>query len=477
MNSPSPLSPPLVVIVDDEPEILFSSTVVLRRAGLTRIETLDDSRRLLPLLAVAGTGVVVLDLQMPHLSGRELLVELAANFPHIPVIIVTAANELDTAVACMKMGAFDYMVKPIEPSRFVASVRKALEMNTLRQEISCLRESLLSGQVRDESAFAEIRTRNSGMKSIFGYLEAIAPSGQPVLVTGETGVGKELIARALHDLSGRTGRFVAVNSAGLDDLMFSDTLFGHRKGAFTGADRPREGMIGKASGGTLFLDEIGDMNLASQVKLLRLLQDGEFFPLGSDAAVLSTARVVVATNRDLERLMTRGEFRRDLYYRLRAHHVHIPPLRERFEDLPLLLEHFLHEASLSLHKKRPTYPPELITHLSTYRFPGNVRELKSMVYDAVARHQGGVMALGAFTEVIGNGEAPERSNDDASPESSGWLNPAGPFPTMKEVEDGLIAEALRRSGGNQGAAARLLGISRQALNKRLARKDAPDRAP
>jgi DNA-binding NtrC family response regulator len=461
---------PLIILVDDEPAILFSSSVLLRTAGLTNVRTMDDSRQLLPFLAVEEAGVIVLDLQMPHISGKELLQEITCTYPQVPVIIVTAANELDTAVACMKTGAFDYLVKPVETDRFVASVRKALEMNAMRREVASLRECLLTGRLRNEQAFAAITTRNARMKAIFGYLEGIAPTDQPVLITGETGVGKELIARAVHDLSGRTGQYVALNIGGLDDLMFSDTLFGHKKGAFTGADLAREGMIARASGGTLFLDEIGDLNPPSQVKLLRLLQEGEYYPLGFDIASLSGARIVVATNCDLPALVNAGKFRKDLYYRLCAHQVRIPPLRERAEDVPLLLESFLAEAAQSLHRQQPSYPPELLSYLGAYHFPGNVRELRAMVYNAMATHKGGVLSMAAFRESIGK-DAPLPGRDSGIPhEAEQCLNLAGRFPTLKEAEECLISEALMRSGGNQGAAAGLLGISRQALNKRLLRK-------
>ncbi|HEY6872319.1 MAG TPA: sigma-54 dependent transcriptional regulator [Geobacteraceae bacterium] len=469
MEKARPTSP-AVVLVDDEPEILFSYTVMLRRAGVSTLRTVGESRDLLPLLAGLEAGAIVLDLQMPHLSGKELLDEIVAAYPHVPVIIVTAANELDTAVACMKAGAFDYLVKPIEPNRFVTSVRKALEMNALRREVSSLKESLLTGELRNEGAFAGITTRNARMKALFGYLEAIAGTDQPVLITGETGAGKELAARALHCLSRRPGEFVAVNIAGLDDLMFSDTLFGHTRGAFTGADQAREGMVARAAGGTLFLDEIGDMGTACQVKLLRLLQDGEYHPLGSDAPRAGDARIVAATNRDMESLMAEGKFRKDLYYRLYAHRAHIPPLRERPEDIPLLLEQFLQEAARFLHKKKPAYPPDLHRYLAAYHFPGNVRELRSMVFDAVARHKGGVLSTAAFRESIGHNPPPAPSASRACPEIKEWLQLSGRIPTLREMEECLVAEALNISGGNQGAAAGLLGISRQALNKRLSRK-------
>jgi DNA-binding NtrC family response regulator len=461
---------PAVVLVDDEPEILFSYEVMLRGAGFGTILTCSDSRDVLSLLAGNEAGVVVLDLQMPHLSGKDLLEEMAVQYPQVPVIIVTAANELTTAVACMKAGAFDYQVKPVEINRLVASVRKALEMNTLRREISSLRESLLTGRVRNRDAFSAILTRSPKMQAVFSYLEAVAVTDQPVLISGETGVGKELVARAVHALSGVSGSFVAINSAGLDDLMFADTLFGHRKGAFTGAAEAREGMIARAAGGTLFLDEIGDMSPGSQVKLLRLLQEGEYHPLGADRPVQSRARIVAATNRKLERLLETGDFRKDLYYRLCAHQVEIPPLRERREDIPLLLEAFLQEAARTLRKEKPSYRPELVTGLIPYHFPGNVRELKALVFDAMTRHKGGDLSPAVFRKAVAQKAAPPADAPPRHEAAERDFAVTGRFPSLKEMEQYLIAEALQLAGGNQGAAAAILGLTRQALNKRLCRK-------
>ena len=457
----------LVMLVDDEPHILFGSSVMLRQAGLGRVRTLEDIRGLLPLLAEEEPGVIVLDLQMPHISGKEMLGELGCRHPGSPVIIVTAANELDTAIDCMKLGAFDYIVKPVDATRFVTSVKKALDRNTMQREIESLRESLLTGRPANEEAFAAIKTKSPRMKAIFSYLEAVAPTDQPVLITGETGVGKELIARALHALSGQRGAFVPVNSAGVDDQIFSDTLFGHKKGAFTGADHARDGMIVRAAGGTLFLDEIGEMSPATQVKLLRLLQEGDYYPLGSDLPAASQARIVVATNRDLAAAIDEGSFRRDLYYRLCAHQVHIPPLRERTEDIPLLLETFIKEAAQTLHREAPEYPYELPSLLAGYRFPGNVRELRAMVFDVVTRHRTGKLPVAAFRDATGVGlPATAPSPDEGGP----WLNLSEGFPTLAQLTQSLIEAALKRSGGNQRAAAELLGISRQALNQRICRK-------
>ncbi len=465
-----PPTSPTVVLVDDEHEILFSYEVMLHGAGITTISTCSDSRKLLPLLAEQEAGVVVLDLQMPYFSGTDLLKEITANYPQLPVIIVTAANQLDTAVDCMKAGAFDYQVKPVEINRLVATVKKALELHTLRREISSLKESLLTGRLRNKAAFAAIQTRSTRMEALFSYLEAAAVAGQPILITGETGVGKELIARAAHSLSGAGGEFVAINSAGLDDLMFADTLFGHRKGAYTGAAEAREGMIARAAGGTLFLDEIGDLSPASQVKLLRLLQEGEYFPIGADRGVQSRARFVVATNQNLEQLMADGLFRKDLYYRLCAHRVEIPPLRERLEDIPLLLETFLEEACLTLQKAKPTYRPEILTHLKAYHFPGNIRELKGMIFDAMTRHQGGNLTSANFDKLSVTKDSAPIPPTHLAPKAETAFAVTGCFPTLKEMEQYLIATALQRTEGNQGAAATMLGLTRQALNKRLCRK-------
>jgi len=464
-----PAKPPPVLLVDDDPQFLLSSGTVLRAAGVEPVLTAEDSRKVLPILAGRDVGVLVLDLSMPHLSGEELLKKVREEFPHLPVIVMTGLNEVETAVSCMKEGAFDYLVKPVESSRFVASVNRAREMRELQQEVSSLKMRLLSDRLERPEAFSGIVTNSRKMFGIFQYLEAIARSSQPVLITGETGVGKELIARGVHAMSASGRAFVAVNVAGLDDTMFSDTLFGHTKGAFTGAGQAREGLIAQASGGTLFLDEIGDLKDSSQVKLLRLLEEREYYPLGSDVSRRTDARVICATHKHPTELLSTRTLRKDLYYRLTGHHVHVPPLRERAEDLPLLIEHFLEEAARSLEKKRPTPPPELFTLLSAYGFPGNVRELKMMIHDAVARHRSGVLSLDSFRKVIGPSGLSDSRVVPAGDGSAASLSIPGRFPTLKEAEEFLVSEALKRSRDNQGVAATLLGITRQALNKRLVR--------
>ena len=430
-------------------------------------------------LAAGEWSAVLLDLSMPHVTGRDLLPRIVQEHPEVPVIVVTANAELDTAVQCMRDGAFDYLLKPVEDARLVSAVRHAVEMRQARRENERLARALQADGPEHLEAFAAIVTASPSMHGVFRYVEAIAGTPLPVLVTGETGTGKELIARAIHGLSGRTGSFVAVNVAGLDDTLFSDALFGHKRGGFTGADRDRPGLIEQAAGGTLFLDEIGDLAAASQVKLLRLLQEGRYYPIGSDLQKGSDARVVVATNRDLAAMQEKGEFRRDLYYRLRSHHVHLPPLRRRREDLPLLVEHFLGKAAALLGRGRPTPPRELVGLLGAYAFPGNIRELEGMIYDAVSRHRSGVLSLESFREKIGPAAAADAGSGavpapvTAEPEGPAGASRAIAFgdvlPSLADAERLLIEEALRRAGGNQGTAAKLLGLSRRALNNRLCR--------
>jgi two-component system response regulator HydG len=264
-------------------------------------------------------------------------------------------------------------------------------------------------------------------------------------------------------LSGRKGEFVAVNVAGLDDNIFADTLFGHIKGAYTGAERERGGQIKKAAAGTLFLDEIGDLSMASQVKLLRLIQEREFTPLGSDKPEYTDARIVAASNRNLDEMKETGEFRKDLYFRICAHQAHLPPLHERLEDLPLLVEHFLKKAALEFDKKKPTVPDEIYVLLNAYHFPGNIRELRSLIYDAVSKHSSGVMSLDTFRKVIGGGK---RGSTTKSATQSN-LTFGAQLPSMKEIRRLLVDEALKRAENNRTVAARLIGITRQSLSQYL----------
>lgn len=455
-----------VLLVDDECQILRSTALTLRTAGISPVATLNDSREVLEYIKHNSISAALVDLNMPHIDGEQLLAQIKEHHPQVPVIILTAANEIELAVRCMRAGAHDYLVKPVEKTRLISAVNRAVESRNLQDEIDSLRAGLLSRKLKNPRAFGHIVTASDAMHDLFCYIEAISRTQQPVLITGETGTGKELFAKAVHQASARRGDFVAVTVSGLDDTTFSDTLFGHRKGAFTGAEQKRDGLIASAQDGTLFLDEIGDLSIPSQVKLLRLLQEREYYPLGEDQPRLSNARIVVATNVDLRAALEAGQFRQDLYYRLRPHHVHIPPLRERIEDIPSLVEMFVDKAAEELDDSAPTIPVALYQLLKTYAFPGNVRELEGMVFDAVARQSGGVLALQSFRQAMGLSADAVPSPAD-SVENSFANFPQ--LPTLKEAEEALIRAALERADDNQGVAANLLGITRQALNKRLIR--------
>jgi len=466
--TPSTVSIAPILLLDDDPVILELSTTALQSEGIMNLVTLDDSRKLLPYMENNPVSMVILDLMMPHISGLELIPMLNRNYPQIPLIVMTSSDDIETAVNCIKAGAFDYLTKPMDTSRLLTSVEKAIRFNALSKENTSLREYLLSDRLDNPDAFEAIITASKKMRSIFQYVEVIAKSDQPILITGETGVGKELIAKSIAILSGRPGSFITVNVAGLDDNMFSDTLFGHIRGAFTGAEKPREGLISSAANGTLFLDEIGDLNETSQIKLLRLIQEHEFYPMGSDIIKKTDARIIVATNRDLLEFISTGKFRKDLYYRLCAHRIHIPPLRERREDIPVLVHHFLEKAAKSFCKPKPTLSQEVLALLTTCHYEGNVRELHAMIFDAVARSNSDILSLDCFTGLFKDNtvDPPHLSSSNKEPNETIY-NLFGRFPTIKEVEDYLINAAMNMTNGNQRSAAQLLGIARQTLSKRL----------
>lgn len=458
-----------VILVDDDPQALELLSSFLSTAGMKHTSTFEDGRDLPKHLAIAPAAVVVLDLMMPKISGITLLEDISKKYPNLSVIVVTAEQQIETAIECMKLGAVDYLTKPVVIKRFLASITRALELYSLNEEIVASRKSTEAGMSADVPNIPSIITRNKGMLSLMRYVGIVADSFQPILIFGETGVGKELFAQAIHTLSKRKGLFISVNVAGVDDTLFSDTLFGHRKGSFTGAISDRDGLIKKAANGTLFLDEIGDLNEISQIKLLRLLQENEYYPIGSDIPVQSNARLLVATNQNLKQRMMEGKFRKDLYYRLCSHQVNIPPLRNRLDDIPLLLNHYLSEYAKSQGKPDLSYRKELIDLLSTYDFPGNVRELQAMILDVVTRSSDGKIHVSEFKELLCR-EKGIQFSDAAFPEDVDFNPVSFPrFPTIKEAETELIRRAMEISSNNQGIAAQMLGITRQALNNRLRR--------
>lgn len=457
-----------VLLVDDEANALESFSIALRFLGIRNVIKCQNETAVMDILAREDVEIILLDLVMPKRSGESLLEEIVQKYPDIPVMMVTGIGDVRTAVRCMSKGAFDYLTKPVDNEQLASSLKRALDFRLLKRKNDLLVHHLLTDSLKSPQAFKSIITQNRKMLSLFMYCEAIAPGNEPVLITGETGVGKELFARATHLAGKRPGEFVPVNVAGVDDHVFSDTLFGHKRGAFTGALDTRKGLIEKAARGTIFLDEIGDLGESSQIKLLRVLQDREYFPLGSDEAHAVRARIIVATNKELRQLNEGGALRQDLFYRLRTHHLQIPALRERPEDIPLLLDYYIEEAAREFRKPVPTYPAALPQLLTGHYFPGNVRELRAMVYDAVGKHVSRVMSMRSFRDhIIENSPsfaAPYQVNDriyESLPK----------LPTIKEAINSLVKEVMQRTGGNQRVASGILGITPSGLNKRL---NAPD---
>jgi DNA-binding NtrC family response regulator len=456
-----------ILLVDNDIDFLNRVKSTLQNNGMNHIITCSEIKKLEETLQSNTYSIISFDMEIFGSQGKEPLARIINGYPESPIIVISAVSEIETAVEILRMGAFDYIVKPPHDTRLVTAFKHILEFRDVMGENIKLKKSLLSDKLDHPEAFNGIITQNSVMRSIFRYIEAIATTPLPILVTGETGTGKELIVRSIHKLSYKKGEFVAANIAGFDDNLFSDTLFGHKKGAYTGADTDRKGLIEKAKDGTFFLDEIGDLSIESQIKLLRLIQEKQYYPLGSDIAQKTNARIIVATNKDLESMVKEDKFRKDLYYRLRAHHIHLPPLHERKEDIPLLAKHFLIHAAKVLRKKVPTAPRELYTLLKTYHFPGNIRELEGMIFDAVSQHKSGIIELKTFYSKINSSSLPK--NELSDPSEQFEFNFDEFLPTLKEAEFILIAEALRRTEGNQTMAAKMLGITRRALNNRLQR--------
>uniref|UniRef100_A6VW57 Two component, sigma54 specific, transcriptional regulator, Fis family n=1 Tax=Marinomonas sp. (strain MWYL1) TaxID=400668 RepID=A6VW57_MARMS len=450
-----------ILLVDDEVAFLRSMSLTLERQGYNNLMTCSDPSLVPSLMEKEDVGLVLLDLTMPRISGQKVLSWLKEEYPNVCVIIISGVNQVDSAVECVKQGAFDYFVKTSDQNQILDGLKRAIHTQELTLENQALRSQILSNELERPDIFSKIITSDQVMWSVFRYIESIASTRQPVLISGESGVGKELIANVIHELSNCSGPLVSVNVAGVDDNVFADTLFGHSRGAFTGADKTRLGLVEKAANGTLFLDEIGDLSLASQIKLLRLLQEGEYYPVGSDKPKRMEARIVVATHQKLEELQAEGKFRKDLFFRLKTHMVNIPPLRERLADLPLLIDHFIKLACEEMNKPALTAPKSLSVSLSQYTFPGNPRELKALVYDAVSQSTSNKLNCTPFEPLL------SKENHLAFTESPVQFPINTQLPTLSNMADLLVEEAMKRASNNQSLAARMLGISQPALSKRL----------
>ncbi len=458
-----------ILLVDDEPVALKSYELAFLRSGINNVIACNNGRDALKIIDEQDIELVVLDMVMENISGADILKSITLSHPDIPVIIVTGVNDINTAVECIKIGALDYILKPVDTRKLINQVRHSIELRDIKRENIKLRNHLLTASDTRDRAFSKIITRNHYMVSLFQYCSAIAQSTQPVLITGETGTGKELFAKAIYAKSNFPGRFVAVNVGGFDEQRFDEILFGYENGAFEGADRKRRGLVEQAEEGVLFINEIDSLNSASQEKLLHLLQEREFTPLGAESSRHANTRLIFATQLDISELQQNRNFRSDLFYRISTHHIQVPPLRERKDDIQLLLEHFLVKSARDLGRKPPTYPPELVVLLKSYHFPGNIRELEAMAFDAVSNHRGKVLSTKIFRDHIGHNSHEPLSTNGHQTASNDWAKNIEVLPTLKEAAEILVEEAMWRTNGNQSVAARMLGVTPQALSSRLKR--------
>ncbi len=458
-----------ILAADDDPAVLELAKLVAAEAG-AELRCASSAAEVFALLGAHSFDMIFLDLDLGDRWDADLLSDVIAAGNGALVTVVTADDRPATVVESMKRGAFDYIAKPVPPSRLLMIISHVRSILELKREVR-----ILEGEAEEwarEPAFARIITRSPRMFGIFGIMRRIARSPLAVLVAGESGVGKELVSRAIHDLSGRTGAFIPVNVAGLDDTLFADTLFGHVKGAYTGAEGRRGGLVREADGGTLFLDEVGDLGVEAQVKLLRFLQDGEFYPLGADRSERSSARLVLATNADLFRKVQDGSFRADLYYRLAIHYISVPPLRERREDIPLLVSKFAVDAAAALGRPVPRRFDGFLAALQGWDFPGNVRELFALVNGAMSWAEGDTLPASYAAEYVRSQKSRTACADSGNGDSGSAPTADddcidGRFPTLEEVTDRHIRAALRRCDGNQSQAALLLGISQSTISRRL----------
>ncbi len=438
-----------ILVVDDEDKMRRLLEMALLAMGHEVVQA-GDGEVALARFAETPFDLVLTDLRMPRLDGLGLLRALRERGADVPVVVLTAYGTVESAVDAMKLGAVDYIIRPFEMATVELAVSRALSLGQVKRENSYLRDEAARG-------WGEFIGQSQTMVDLYRLIRQVAPAKSSVLVTGETGTGKELVARALHQESGRGGLFVPVNCAAIPADLLESEMFGHRKGAFTGADRDRMGRFEVANGGTLFLDEITEMPMALQGKLLRVLQESVVERLGTHAPVTVDVRVVAASNRDPLQAVADGRLRQDLYYRLNVVQIEVPPLRARREDIPVLAEHFLDKYSRELGKHAPRLTAETVDKLVAYAWPGNIRELENMMERAAVLGSGPEVTPSQLPgEVVGAAPA-------ASPAADIDPHNLALQPQVDALEKRLIEAALRQSGDNKSAAARLLEISERSL--------------
>jgi len=442
-----------VLVVDDDAEMREMLRGDLGERGFT-VTTCAVATEALDHLEAAEVDAIVTDLNMPGMNGVELCERIAANRPDVPVIVITAFGSLETAVAAIRAGAYDFITKPLELDALIVALDRAIQHRALREEVKRLRRA-----VEESRSYGELLGASPAIRKVYTLLDRIADSSASVLVTGETGTGKELVARALHGRGARkAGPFVGINCAAVPEALLEAELFGHVRGAFTDASRARPGLFVRANGGTLFLDEIGELPLALQPKLLRALQERKVRPVGSDDEVAFDARVVTATNRDLESAVDENRFREDLFFRINVIHVSLPPLRARGGDILLLAQHFVDRYARQAGKAVSGILPAAAERLLAYAWPGNVRELENCIERAIALTAYEKIAVDDLPEKI---RAYHRSHVLVAGDDPAELVP------LEEVERRYILRVMEAVGGNKTEAAQVLRVGRRTLYRKL----------
>ncbi len=445
-----------ILLIDDEKNYLLVLEALLLDAGY-KVTALSDPESALAFLDESEVDVVITDMKMPKITGKEVLAQVKRDYPHIPILIMTAFGSIESAVDVMKMGAFDYITKPFSNDELLLSVQNAAELAKVHRSYRLLHESL-----EERYSVHRIIGRSKGIRNVLDLVDRAAPTKSNVLISGESGTGKELVARAIHFASTRKdGPFISVNCMALNPSLLESELFGHEKGSFTGAVAMRRGRFELADGGTLFLDEIGELSHDMQVKLLRVLQERRFERVGGSAEIEVDIRVVTATNKELPVEVEKGNFREDLYYRLNVVHIQLPPLRERREDIPLLTAHFTEKYAEENNGRRKNISPEALDYLSGYEWPGNIRQLENVVERCM------VMAAGATIEAADL--PPEIRDEDTQLKNALDMLPVelNLADTLDRLEAALIRRALARAEFVQVKAAELLGVSKSLLQYKL----------
>jgi two-component system response regulator HydG len=446
---------PNVLVVDDESGILESLEILLRSNGFSPTLA-HGGKRGLELLDQANPDIVLTDIRMPAVTGVELLARVRATLPDVPVILMTAQATLQSAMQAVNEGAFYYIQKPFRNDELLAILRRASEHRMLRVENRSLKQAI---RRQDTVAAARPVGKSKAWLDVLHLAETVAPTDSTVLIQGESGTGKEVIARYLHDLSARKdAAFLSINCGALPETLLESELFGHVRGAFTGAVRDRVGLFGAASGGTFFLDEIGETTPATQVKLLRALQHREVIPVGASEAVAVDTRVIAATNRELDEEIRAGRFRSDLFYRLNVIAIHLPPLRQRPDDIPILAESFLTRSAETRGEQPKRLHPDAVSAMQDYAWPGNVRELENAIERAIILTNGPEIMASALPKAI----TEQPTTPLVSPRTP-------PNPTLEAVERAYIMWVLTNEHGNKSRTAEVLGIDPSTLYRKLGR--------